>query len=493
MDKKIKALIIGGAVLVVLVGALVALVLLNPAGGEASSSSSSSSAITVLEKNISNLDNVVVKNAKGEITVRRSADDSYTIDALKTLPVDQTDAKNVFSRTAVVEALKVIKENPEDLAEYGLDNPKTTITANMKDGSSYHIYLGILSPLGDGYYCMVEGDPKLYLVGTAEMDLFSNYANKDFVYRTFTSNTESAEIEALVQKVELYRSDLGRKLVFEQLTNDPDAVYRPTYASAFTMISPIKAYVDGENFYNVAGPATSMRADSVVTIFPTADQLKEYGFDNPQAVYSAVKTDGTTVNVKVGKDCFGDPAKENAEPSTEVTGYYIMVDGIDAVFYIQAYSLSFMDVSEFAVLSQIAFGPDIYKLESFTIEAQGKTYQFDLTQTQVNENRTEASGTLNGVKLDDAQLSNFYVYVVSALAEGLYTEKPTGDPVLTYTFRSLEEGVEPLVVEFHDIGDRKASITINGQTRFSTRMAYVTTFMSNIEALQNGGTINYNY
>ncbi|MGI5895586.1 MAG: DUF4340 domain-containing protein [Oscillospiraceae bacterium] len=493
MSKKIKALIIGGVLLVVLIGVLVLLLLLNQGEGETSSSSSSTSTIVAVEKNVSNVTNVTIKNQKDEISINQEEDGTYTVEALRGIAADQTDTKTVFSKSAVVEAMKIISESPEDLEEYGLSEPKTTVTVHMNDGTSYEIYVGILSPLGDGYYVMVQDDPKLYLVSQANLSVICNYANKDYVYRTLASNPESDDIENLVQKVVLYRKDIGRELVFEQLENDPDMPYRPTYASAYTMTSPIKAYADGDNFYNVAGPATALRADSVVAIYPTEEQLKEYGLDNPQATYAATMTDGTQLRLRVGNACYGDPTDEDAEPSSSVTGYYFMADGLDAVFYVDYGGLSFMTISEFDMLSQIAFGPDIYYLESFTIEAQGKTYQFDLTQTQVTDTRTETSGTMNGVALDDDKLANFYVYVISALAEGLYTDAPSGDPILTFTFNSLDENVEPLVVEFHDVGDRKASITINGQTRFYTRMAYVTTFYSNLVALENGEDINLNY
>ena len=78
MNKKIKSLIIGGAVLVVLVGVLVALLLLNPSGGEESSSSSSASSINLLEKNINDLTRLSIKNSKGEVVMTQSEDNVFT-------------------------------------------------------------------------------------------------------------------------------------------------------------------------------------------------------------------------------------------------------------------------------------------------------------------------------------------------------------------------------------------------------------------------------
>ena len=151
MNKKIKSLIIGGAVLVVLVGVLVALLLLNPSGGEESSSSSSTSSINLLEKNINNLTRLSIKNSKCEVVMTQSEDNIFTVEGLNGLPTDQSVTKEAFSSMAVIDATKVVSEAPENLAEYGLDSPKAVVQATMKDGSTHILKVGVQSPLKDGY------------------------------------------------------------------------------------------------------------------------------------------------------------------------------------------------------------------------------------------------------------------------------------------------------------------------------------------------------
>lgn len=497
MNKKIKTLIAGGIVLVVLVGAMIALLAINNnQAAEESSSSSSDSAINVVEKNINNITKILLRNPQGEITLTQPEEGSYVIEALGSLPTDETDVKSVFSNLAVIDAAKVVSETPGDLEEYGLAQPQTTAEVFLNDGSSYTLRIGNESPLGDGYYAMLDGDSRLFLLNSVTYEVPCTYGLKDFVYRTLAVNETDAEIEDLVKSIEFYRKDFGRTLYFDQVPDDPYIIYSPVFASAYTMTSPIKAFVDGDNFYNVAGVATSLRADAVVAVFPTEAELTQYGFDDPQAVYTAGMTDGSTMKLYVGNTVTGGLEGSESASSDEI-GYYIMKEGIDAIFYVDDYELTFMGVSEFDLLSQVAFAPELNSLASMEAVAGGTEYNFTFTHTtettEQGTSTTTTATTLNGSPMDEKLFQNLYMYIISALAEGIYTDTPSGDAIATITFHATDSSVEPLTVEFHDIGNRKASITINGQTRFHTRMTYVTNLLSNLEAAASGGEINANY
>ncbi|MCI8501942.1 MAG: DUF4340 domain-containing protein [Oscillospiraceae bacterium] len=495
MNKKKKVLLVGGIVLLVLVGVLAALLLFSPEEEEGVDSSSSDSTVNLLEKNINTLTKLTIKNEKDEIVMTQSEDGVFAVEALKGLPTDQSSVKEVFSAMAVIDAVKVVSDSPENLEEYGLADPKTVVEATQKDGERYSLKIGVKSPLNDGYYAMLDGDPKLYLVQINPYGYLSTKAGKDYLSKALTSNDEGKEVEELVQKITLSREDTGRELVFEQVENDAEAHYSPMYASAFVMTSPVKAYVESTYFGDVADAAVSFDAASVVGIFPTQEQLGEYGLLEPTAVYTAFMKDGSQVQVKVGKACYSDPAAEDEKAGTEITGYYVQLVGRDAVYYARTGQMPFLTTTVFDMISQIPFAPNITQVDTLTISAEGVEYLIDFVQTETgsDSNSVEVTGTVNGKEVDKDKLANFYIYVVSALANELYTETPAGSPILTLTFRFNDASLSPLTVAFHDVGDRKASITVNGQTRFATRMAYVTAFFENVKAIAANQAINPNY
>lgn len=490
MNKKIKALIIGSVVLVVLAAAMVVLLVVGLGGENSSDSSASDSSVSLLEKNVGNIRTLKISNEKGEFELKQNEDNEFSAEDLKGLPADQEEMKTGFSRMAVIDALKVI-EGAGAPAEYGLADPAAVITAEFSDGSVHTVKVGIDSPLGDGCYAMIDNDETVYLFSSS-YGYYRDYEVKDFLMKTVAVNSEGKEYYDVVQKVSLYRKDLGQELVFEQLEDDPDSYYKPTSTSDFTMTSPIKAYLDTDNVAEVVDPAVSLKANAVVGIFPTQEELREYGLLDPQAVYTAYRLDGMMYQLKIGNACYSDPTTDE-EPGSSITGYYVEVVGCDAVYYIRSSSLVFMSMSTFDMLSQISFAPEIVKVDTMTVQAEGAEYLFDFTTTTDDGGSTTTSATVNGKEVDNDKLVNFYVYMVSVLANDLYTTPQTGAPALSLTFQFNDSSVDPLVVTFHDIGDRKASITINGETRFSTRWTYVSSFFSNIKLIANNEAINPSY
>ena len=489
MNKRIKTLVIGGVVLLVLIGALVALLLLG-SSEQGEETAPPAASVMVLEKNITTIEKLTIKNKNDEIVMTQDEDGVFDVEVLKDLPTNEADVKNMFSAMAVIEAVKVVEEEPKDLSEYGFDDPEAVITAEQRDGSTYTLTVSMKSPLGDGYYAMLEGDPKVYLVRVNPYEKYVTVYGKDFLDLVFTSNAEGIDVEEFVDKITLFREDIGYDLVFENLKDDSEMHYAPMYSSGFVMTAPIRAYIESAYFADVADTASSFRATSVVELFPSEDKLAEYGLDDPTAVFSAVKNDGTTVTIKVGKGCYSDPTTDE-EPGTEITGHYIQLEGRDAVYYVKYTQMWFMRTTVFEMLSQIPFAPNIIDVSTVEVEAEGKKYTIAVELDESGE--SVVGGTIDGTKLTRSNLTSFYIYAVSALANGLYLEQQTDAPLLTVTFNFSDASKSPLVATFHDIGDRKASITVNGETRFETRMAYVDNFFSNIIALSKDEAINMNY
>jgi hypothetical protein len=60
-----------------------------------------------------------------------------------------------------------------DLAPYGLDDPQATIVLAVQDAGSvvrFELALGDLTPIGDAYYVLKPGDPRVHLMSSASLD-----------------------------------------------------------------------------------------------------------------------------------------------------------------------------------------------------------------------------------------------------------------------------------------------------------------------------------
>ena len=76
-------------------------------------------------------------------------------------------------------------EAPEDLSQYGLEEPFRTITAVLSDGTQVVIYAGNKSDLLSEYYIKVEGDDNVYLVSSTIVTDFDKDP-EDFIDETET-------------------------------------------------------------------------------------------------------------------------------------------------------------------------------------------------------------------------------------------------------------------------------------------------------------------
>jgi len=90
----------------------------------------------------------------------------------ESFPLVQDTAGNMAKVASGLSALRLIADDPDDMAEYGLDDPAIVITFRSKD-QNYTLSLGDQSPSSDsGYYCRVDDETKVYEIAS---DVYSNF------------------------------------------------------------------------------------------------------------------------------------------------------------------------------------------------------------------------------------------------------------------------------------------------------------------------------
>ena len=96
-----------------------------------------------------------------------------------------------MNEIANITTTETVVEAPEDLSQYGLEEPFRTITAVLSDGTQVVIYAGNKSDLLSEYYIKVEGDDNVYLVSSNIVTDFDKDP-EDFIDETETE-TETAD------------------------------------------------------------------------------------------------------------------------------------------------------------------------------------------------------------------------------------------------------------------------------------------------------------
>lgn len=83
-------------------------------------------------------------------------------------------------------------ENPEDLGQYGLDEPSMTITVTLKNGSSIILNIGDANGMTGDYYLQVEGNTSVYTLSPSVVSAFEK-TPEDFIEETETESETDSE------------------------------------------------------------------------------------------------------------------------------------------------------------------------------------------------------------------------------------------------------------------------------------------------------------
>ncbi|MEJ5368314.1 MAG: DUF4340 domain-containing protein [Bryobacteraceae bacterium] len=156
-----KGLLIASAVLALLAGA-VWWSNRQQQKKEKSDTSGSPKLVDLRQEDITRIE--IIRPGSETTRVEKGADGVWRITSPEPLPGDKDAISSLVSSAASVSADKVVEEKPEDLAVFGLKEPRARVVITLKDGKSRTLLLGEDAPVGGGGYAQVEGDPKVYLL-----------------------------------------------------------------------------------------------------------------------------------------------------------------------------------------------------------------------------------------------------------------------------------------------------------------------------------------
>jgi len=117
----------------------------------------------------------IKKTGADTITATKSGDRWQVAGGDGATPV-AADSDAIAALTGAVSPLpsdRLIDEHPSNLSAFGLDNPAEEIDIATKDGKIQKLLFGSDTPSGGGMYAKLDGDPKVYTVGTPTKSAFS--------------------------------------------------------------------------------------------------------------------------------------------------------------------------------------------------------------------------------------------------------------------------------------------------------------------------------
>ena len=492
MKKQMKSLIIGLVIVAVLVGVLVVVMNL-PEGGEESSSSETSSAestvISLLELKLDDIQSVEVKNTEEYTLVRiDGTDNEWIIEGLEGLP----KVKNSYAMLALamcsLNAQDVVDENPSNLAKFGLDNPVSTVTAVMKDGTRHTIEVGNPAPGGSSYtYLKMADEPAVYIVSTSDvkrtLQVRTDYISKD-VYTLEDTSTSPTVLSCTFGGTS--RSEEIVVGMIEESESSSSKSDSRTGFSTYLITSPKKRDTSSQVFTDVCETVFSTVASEIVAYNVTEDQIAEYGLDNP---YTTLKMSYTNGANTYQLDYKASEMDANGE-------FYLMLEGVPVIYraYINSdLTNTWHNIQYSTLASRLFVLPYINELSAVKVETPEGSYRFDLTLVDAGTDDEKLNIHYEGKALEEKVFKKFYQVIIGATSEQLIDPEEDlnlTSPILTCTFEYSDSSRSTDVVSYYKGPTRQVYVAVNGEAEFTTRDAFIDKVMDSIPKVLNNEEIS---
>jgi len=109
---------------------------------------------------------VLKKKGADDVVLEKNNAGKWTITAPKPYPADQELANQLVTSAATVNSDGVVEQKAADLAPYGLTSPNLELDITGKGGKVSKVKIGDDTPTNSGAYAALEGDPRVFTVGS---------------------------------------------------------------------------------------------------------------------------------------------------------------------------------------------------------------------------------------------------------------------------------------------------------------------------------------
>jgi hypothetical protein len=154
--------------------------------------------LSLKEADISRIE-IQKKDAKA-VTLVKDSEGKWRMTSPESLPVDSSAASSLVSTLASLNVDRVVEERPDNLAQYGLDQPALVITTTEKT-QAQKLLIGDETPTAGGAYARLDGDPRVFTIASYNKNSLDKTANDLRDKRLLTvDSSKISRVELLTPK-----------------------------------------------------------------------------------------------------------------------------------------------------------------------------------------------------------------------------------------------------------------------------------------------------
>lgn len=111
------------------------------------------------------IEEITIRSQTGDTTTVKKTGADWQIVAPAAAQADSSEVSGIVTNLATLEEGRLIEENPGDLKEFGLAEPRTQVTFKAK-GEERTLLIGNKTPTGADLYAKTSASPKVFLIAS---------------------------------------------------------------------------------------------------------------------------------------------------------------------------------------------------------------------------------------------------------------------------------------------------------------------------------------
>jgi uncharacterized protein DUF4340 len=226
------------------------------------------------------IEEVRVSSSAGDATTVKKENGAWQIVQPAPAKADDNEVNGITSALASIEVTRVIDDNPTNLNDYGLSNPRIEVDFKASGDKDYKkLLIGEKTPTGGGLFAMRAGDKRVLSIPAFQETTFDK---KTFDLRDKTLIKFDRE---KVDKVDVVAG--GKPVDFAKDGGD------------WKIVKPIAAKADFGSVEGLIGKVQTAQMKAIAADAPSAADLKKFGLDKPQATV-AFGAGSATARLEIG-------------------------------------------------------------------------------------------------------------------------------------------------------------------------------------------------
>jgi Domain of unknown function (DUF4340) len=223
------------------------------------------------------IEEVAIKSESGErTTLRKNGSDWQIVQAAGIKP-DSGEVSGITSNLSSLEIQRVIDENPSDLTEYNLTQPRVEVSFKA-GGKDHKLLIGRKTPPGSDLYARIDDQKRVVLIPS-------------FVDTTFNRTTFDLRDKAVLA---VNRDEIGSLAV----TTATSTMRFDKSGGEWKLTQPVAGRADFSAVEALVSRLTTLQMKSIAAPQPT--DLAQYGLDKPAATVT-IGSGSSQATLAVGK------------------------------------------------------------------------------------------------------------------------------------------------------------------------------------------------